>query len=221
MTEAEWLKCKEPGPMLDFLGYRASERKLRLFAAACCRRVWHLLTHQESKESVEALEQYADGLLPSLTNAWVAASDVRDIRKTGKKDSLPEKTAAWAVSLALLPETFRSVQGSAIQVMQAGHVTPAQEGKRQCADLRDLFGNLLRPVSVKPAWRAPTALALAQAAYEERSLPSGELDNARLAVLADALEEAGCTSADVLDHLRSPGRHLRGCWPLDLLLAKE
>jgi hypothetical protein len=64
-------------------------------------------------------------------------------------------------------------------------------------------------------------VSLAQAAYDERNLPSGHLDNARLAVLSDALEEAGCTDADILSHLRSPGLHVRGCWALDLVLAKE
>jgi len=41
-----------------------------------------------------------------------------------------------------------------------------------------------------------------------------------LPVLADALEEAGCTDADLLGHLRGPGPHVRGCWVLDLLLGK-
>jgi hypothetical protein len=63
--------------------------------------------------------------------------------------------------------------------------------------------------------------ALAQSAYDERLLPSSELDPANLAVLADALEDAGCTEAAMLDHLRGPGPHVRGCWALDLLLGKE
>ena len=62
---------------------------------------------------------------------------------------------------------------------------------------------------------------LAEAAYDRRHLPSGELDPARLAVLADALEEAGCTDPDLLDHLRGPGPHYRGCWVIDLLLGKQ
>jgi hypothetical protein len=63
-------------------------------------------------------------------------------------------------------------------------------------------------------------VALAQAAYEQRELPAGTLDMARLAVLADALEDAGCTDADLLSHLRGPGPHVRGCWAVDLILGK-
>jgi hypothetical protein len=86
---------------------------------------------------------------------------------------------------------------------------------------RDIFGNPFRPASVEPEWITPTITNLATAAYDERVLPSGELDPARLAVLADALEEAGCDNADILSHLRSPGPHVRGCWVVDLLLGKE
>ena len=63
-------------------------------------------------------------------------------------------------------------------------------------------------------------VSLAQAAYDQRILPIGHLDPARLAVLSDALEETGCTDAELLGHLREPGPHVRGCWALDLILAK-
>jgi hypothetical protein len=86
--------------------------------------------------------------------------------------------------------------------------------------LRDVFGNPFRPAALDPAWLTPTVTGIAIAAYQERILPSGELDRARLAVLADALEEAGCTDASVLSHLRGPGPHVRGCWAVDLLLGK-
>ena len=56
---------------------------------------------------------------------------------------------------------------------------------------------------------------------DERSLPRGELDVTRLAILADALEDAGCTDEVILNHLRSPGPHIRGCFVLDLLLDKR
>jgi hypothetical protein len=96
--------------------------------------------------------------------------------------------------------------------------------KRQAATLRDIAGNPFRPIAVDPAWLAwhgGAAVHLARAVYEERELPSGHLDVARLAVLAGMLEEAGCCDAGLLDHLRGPGPHVRGCWAVDLLLAKE
>src|SRR5262245_36214174 len=64
MDEATWLSCTDPAPMLAFLldSDRATERKLRLFAVACCRRVWPLLVHEVSRKAVEVAERYADGL---------------------------------------------------------------------------------------------------------------------------------------------------------------
>jgi hypothetical protein len=55
---------------------------------------------------------------------------------------------------------------------------------------------------------------LAASIYEQRAFD-------RLPVLADALEEAGCTDADILGHLRGPGPHVRGCWAVDLILGKR
>jgi hypothetical protein len=102
----------------------------------------------------------------------------------------------------------------------AGGPDIGSDGVRvQAAAVRDLF-NPFRPVPTQPAWLTPTVTGLAAAAYEERALPSGDLDNARLAVLADALEEAGCMDEVFLGHLRSPGPHVRGCWALDLVLGK-
>jgi hypothetical protein len=64
-------------------------------------------------------------------------------------------------------------------------------------------------------------VSVARAAYEERQLPAGTLDNTRLAVLADAVEEAGCTDAALLGHCRGAGPHVRGCWAVDALLGKS
>jgi hypothetical protein len=86
----------------------------------------------------------------------------------------------------------------------------------QTAILRDIFGNPFRPVSITPAWlmrNDGTAPKLAQAIYDERAFD-------RLPILADVLEEAGCTNADILNHCRQPSEHVRGCWVIDLILGK-
>jgi hypothetical protein len=91
--------------------------------------------------------------------------------------------------------------------------------------LHDILGPLpFRPAALAPAWLdwdGGLVRHLAQAAYDNRTMPAGTLDGDRLAVLADALEDAGCTDPDLLGHLRSPGPHVRGCWAVDLLLGKS
>jgi hypothetical protein len=90
--------------------------------------------------------------------------------------------------------------------------------------LREMVGNPFRTVALDLAWLAwqgGTVVQLARAAYEERHLPEGTLDPARLALVADALEDAGCTDAELLGHLRGLGPHVRGCWALDLILGRE
>jgi hypothetical protein len=79
--------------------------------------------------------------------------------------------------------------------------------------LRDICGNPFRPVTLDPAWTTPTVVQLARSLYEERRFQD-------LPVLADALEEAGCQDQSILEHLRSTGPHVRGCWPLDLILGR-
>jgi hypothetical protein len=83
----------------------------------------------------------------------------------------------------------------------------------QTSLLREILGDPYRPAVIPPCWLTPQAVALAQAAYEERAFN-------RLPILADALEEAGCQDAAVLAHCRQPGGHVRGCWVLDALLGR-
>ena len=90
--------------------------------------------------------------------------------------------------------------------------------------LRDIFGPLaFRRGCVLPSgltWNERTVVCLAQSAYDDRHLPYGTLDQARLAALADALEEGVPGDAEILRHLRGPGPHVRGCHAVDAILGR-
>ncbi len=224
MTEGEWLICKNPQDMLVLLRRKASNRKLRLFACACCRRVWHLLTDEPGRRAVEVTERHADGIAPrqELAAAFLEARQGTVARAcargyAGAAAREVARMAGWSIGWF----TPTSISGRVATWDAEREALKSNEEAAQAELLRDIFGNPFRPVATDPAWQAATVLALAQAAYDEREMPAGTLDVARLAVLADALEEVGCTGPAILGHLRGPGPHVRGCWVIDLLLGKS
>ncbi|HYT91973.1 MAG TPA: hypothetical protein VEL76_24880 [Gemmataceae bacterium] len=222
MTEAEWLTCTGPGQMLAFLRGKASGRKLRLFACAGCRRIWHLLLDERSRQAVEAAERFADGeidvvmLASARAAAWLVRTDAGEAAICASAPD-PMMTFMYAANKAAAVAAHACLASAAwVNLMRQGWAD-------YCDVLRDLFGNPFRRVSVPPAWLAwngGTVRQLAMAAHEERNC-SATLDATRLAVLADALEEAGCNSTELLGHLRGPGQHYRGCWGVDTLLGKS
>jgi hypothetical protein len=214
MNEAEWLACADPQPMLEFLQGSASDRRLRLFCCACCRRVWDALTEAASRAAVEVGERYADGLAsPEERAAAEAAAEAVAFNEAQRREEeVPHVTQAALVAVS---ETVDATIWAAWAASEAAQV-PAEERRRQCDLLRDLFSPF-RPVAASTAWLAwndGTVRKLAQAIYDARAFE-------RLPILADALEEAGCDNADILSHCRGSGPHARGCWPVDLLLGKE
>ena len=81
--------------------------------------------------------------------------------------------------------------------------------------LREVFGNPFRPVTFSSEWRTETATAIARQMYESR-------DFGAMPILADALQDAGCDSDEVLNHCRhTSAPHVRGCWVVDLVLGKN
>ena len=80
--------------------------------------------------------------------------------------------------------------------------------------IRDIFGNPFCPVTFAHEWRTDIAVALAKPMYNSR-------DFSAMPILADALQDAGCENEDVLNHCRSEGPHVRGCWVVDAVLNKE
>jgi hypothetical protein len=106
------------------------------------------------------------------------------------------------------------------QLLLSARPAEDTELEAQAGLLRCIFGNPFRPATLDFACRTSAVISLATAAYEERDLPSGHLDPARLVILADALEDGGA-DPDLVDHLRGPGPHVRGCWAVDLILSKD
>jgi hypothetical protein len=223
MTEEEWLECRDPEPMLNSLRGAASDRKWRLLACACCRRVWHLLRDPRHRAAVVAAERLADGemtpeeMVP-IADASYSATFHRHPYKGGAAHLLVRHFSSYDD----WDETYRCppLDNTAMAAEMVPGRLRAKERSAQAALVRDIFGNPFRAVALDPSWPTPTVASLAQTAYDERLLPSGPLDPARLAVLADALEDAGCTGQAILDHLRAAGPHVRGCWAVDLVLAK-
>ena len=227
MDEAAWLACADLWRMREMMrrfGQDLGTRRSRLLLTACCRQIWHIMTDVRCRHAVETAERFADGQA-TQEELSTAQSAVR-CRNKHMSNRYTAGYLAWKVA-GLYPDSSHGCSISRwLAVKHAGGdpkdvaSMAAAEG-RQAVLLRDLAGNLFRPVALDPAWQVPAVLALAQAAYENRQLPAGTLDPDHLAVLADALEESGCDNADILNHCRQPGEHVRGCWVLDLLLDKD
>ena len=218
MTDQEWLAGNDPQLMLDFLFTHPSysERKMRLFAVACFWQVSEFHWDEPLFEAeINAIEQYADGLISRDDLRAVSLAHYRQLFPNEEDSALriveleadyALQTAEWAAELARSGGPHGEERCWPVGTAEA----------KQAHLLRDLFGNPFRPESVDPFWLTWNDRAipkLARAIYDECRFED-------LSVVADALEQAGCTSHDILIHGRDKGEHARGCWLLDLLLNR-
>jgi hypothetical protein len=217
--------------MLQILRHegRVSDRKLRLVACACARNVRRRLRSPACARAAEVAEQFIDGtvgradLMRAGQSAWRAlrrlARILRDWSNKKRRLEIAPNRVAWATAL---PDARTAAHHALDAHVQADE--HARAGRWECDLLREIFGNpFSSSAGFDPAWRAwgeGVLVRLAQAAYDERDPERGTLDNIRLGVLADALEEAGCTDRYVLGHLRSGGDHVRGCFVVDHILGR-
>jgi hypothetical protein len=272
VTEAEWQNATDPQAMLKLVSAGASERKLRLFAVACCRRLDALMSDQ-CRCALDVAERHSDHgasddeLQDAYTAAYFTWRRTRDFAARpvasgvraacmGSADparatersrgvavvaaaSYAATNAAQAVAFARGPahcdpatvtreytlyqlqhlREYGTVGFERFEVEDpAWRATVAAEQAIQCQLLRDLFGNPFdSPLTIGPerlGWRDGVIVRLGASIYEGRTF-------CRLPLLADALEDAGSTDADLLGHLRGPSPHVRGCRALDRILAKE
>jgi hypothetical protein len=196
MTEAEWLVSEDPRAMLRVALTTATDRKLRLFACASLEGAarWG----EVARQVIELGERLADG------RATETEAELARLRALPTLKTALTSIALWQPIRAVIA----AVVADQISALNAG--SPA----RDAALIRCVFGNPYRPVTFDPRWRTADVVGLAAAIYDDRAFD-------RLPLLADALMDAGCADEDVIAHCRSPGPHVRGCWVLDLILAKS
>src|SRR5262245_33709309 len=242
MTEEEWLACRSLREMLGIILPSQSDRKLRLFAVACCRLIQQVFPDQAGVEyRLAVAERYADGLATAQELGKVQAS-----HPCGGEVSFEcfgHEAAVGDPRLAVLTAQSKCDAAALLGMLRPRPVQPARRGlfsrlvrffsrprwpapagdvppefhtgrMAQCALLRDIFGYPFRPVAFSRGWLTSDVVVLARGIYEERAFD-------RMPVLADALQDAGCDSEDILTHCRQPGEHVKGCWVVDLVLGKE
>jgi hypothetical protein len=217
--------------MLLFLAERISPRKSLLFGLACCRRVQAWMRDDRSRRVPDTAERMIEGGGDYLVERAVRSNAEDAIEEaTFRADSAADDAALAAAESALALFDSSARDGARTAAAQAasvafhaatvaGQIAAAARAAEQTVQadlLRDIvhpFENV-RPADALLAWNGSALPRLAQAIYDERAFD-------RLPILADALEDAGCTDPAILDHCRGPGPHVRGCWVVDLILGKE
>ena len=221
------MACTDPRDMLAFLKNNTSDRKLRLFEVACCRLVWHLLPDR-CHRLVGAVEKYADretrprdlvALFKDYNTGQVATSPVPG--STQAVEAVGHLGWRWRWRMDFIKnEKQVTVHRVARSVSESLAKSMPWQKARQLEGhlLHELFGpSPYRPIALNPAWLTwhnGLIVSMARQMYDSR-------DFSDIPILADALEEAGCSNQDILGHCRSGGEHVRGCWVVDLLLGKS
>lgn len=227
MTEKQWEACRDPDELLDYHSMKRDPRRLRLLAAACARRLWlavgEHLRGPAFQQLIDVVERYADGTADRTE--FVAAR--KPFRRAARELAAVRSGAVQTAVSVLDCLSHDAMEGmtAAINNAREVHRARAREGAAQCDLIRCVFSNPERPpVVIDPASLAfndGAVVKLARVIDNERELPSGNLDVARLAILADALEEAGCAEPAALAHLRGPGPHVRGCHTVDAIVRRS
>jgi len=218
MTESEILDRKDSATMLAYLQSQQGDRRVRLVCVGCCRQLWDLLA-DDQRLIVEMAEKQVErmGNDVDIRRSFLEAQVL--VVKNHRHD--PADLAIFCSSSLALAEIedrsrcFQSSRDAVTPAMFATHENAETVHRERLARvLRCVFGNPFKAIAFDPAWRTANVTKQAQGIYEERAFE-------RMAVLGDALEETGCTSPEILNHCRAKGVHVRGCWVVDGVLAKE
>jgi hypothetical protein len=201
-TEEEWRSSSDPLRLLKRLNGQMGPRRLRLFAAACCRRLWPLLSDERSRRAVEVAERFADG---RATRAELRTARDEAQAAAGALVAAGDY-AGGAAALACHDASTGAASSSAARLAQAQRDKHKAEAGRQADILRDIVGNPFRPLPARAF--PPEVVALARECAEDSTL---------YPLLADALTDLGEEQASA--HCRA-ALHVKGCHVLDWILNK-
>ncbi len=205
--------------------YLLPDRKHRLLACALCRQIEPLVGQPELLRVLEASEAFADGLVTDIELGNARHLALQLTHKAAEVQAQEKFASAVARAATLvLPSSlnwFKTVDPLTVSrisgFLSSGLELLATNGVvvHRMPEYVALFDEVEpRRVTCSPVWRTDTALALARQMYAAREFDA-------MPILADALQDAGCENADMLDHCRGPGPHVRGCWVVDMVLGKE
>jgi hypothetical protein len=177
------------------------------------------MTEEEwlSSEDATLLFRHLDDgwQMPGRQRALIAAAACRVVASHGREATVLGRVAEMFERRATLGRTS-DIPGQPASLAFDSldfqlELTP-EESLDMAAAIREIVGNPFSPITPEPAWAEPVVQDLA------RRIEAGR-DFAGLPVLADALEEAGCLSEEMLSHLRCGGPHNFGCWALGRVLG--
>jgi hypothetical protein len=221
VTEAEWLAAVQFDDAMcsTAIGSQGwSFRKETLFSVACSRRVLSLLPDERGARLLAEFEVAALAPTPSASYARPLSDYVIEALQDSESTADPRLLfALGAVTRGYISQVAEDCALAVAGAKRRGWVTvepDPEEGRAQAGIIRDIVGNPFRPVSFSLSWRTDTVLALAHQMYESREFSA-------MPILADALQDAGCDSADILSHCRAKQEHVRGCWVVGLVLENQ
>lgn len=232
MNESDWLSTSDPLALLDYLfpirgldSTQPQSRASRLYLLGCARLAWDRLPGVcqcvakvgqrvyggRMRDTVlrDTIYPHAEALIHCRGTADEVNSIGRELVALGlataaevftKEDIPPEQWSGFA-HLVYLPFARTTPHFRRIPVEL-----------HSLSLVREVFANPFRQhLTFNRDWLTENVLNLARHA-------EATADFAVLPVLADALQDAGCDRDDVLDHLRSGGPHMPGCWAIEWVL---
>jgi len=206
MTAPEWHSTDDVLALLSAVAGTVSDHRLRLYMLACCELapVPHMV--KTFDRAIGLLREQFDEPVHRRT-----ISRLREVlRAEGESLGTRQNGHLWchaAELAACSPVSPRTAWELTSTLHQASFA------HRHTRNYSDLVREIIHPPSAgscQNSWQSETVRLLADGIHSNQAYD-------RLPILADALEEAGCDNAELLNHCRGPGPHVLGCWALDLV----